>query len=546
MNTLSKSSRSLYCMSTSFQSRICMFNYVRMRFFLLLFVSLSSLHVIASADDVSKRGKSIVILHENDVHCNIDGYSVLSGLRNAVSDTAYVAITSSGDFLQGGVAGALERGRYIRDVMLKMNYDAVGLGNHEFDYDMFRLLELVEGPEIPVTCLNLVDCATQQPLFSRYIMRCYGTKRVAFVGVVTPTTLLTESSAFITKDNRQIYHLCEKSFFSDVQATVDAARLAGADYVVLLSHLGEDKNVMNIDSHNVIAATRGIDIVLDGHTHSEVRDTYVLNADSVKVPISQTGTKFRNIGKVVIQSDGTITTELIPCSSISFRDPVVKAVTDSVKAEMERVVNTKIGYSPFDLNILDDEKRQAVRFMETNAGDIVADAFRYVAQADIALTNGGGLRTSVKAGELTHGSVLDLLPYDNQLCTIPLKGSEIYDILNTCCAMSPAESGDFPQVSGLRFTLRQGGVKPCVSDVMVLDAETGDYLPLVQDAVYKVATINYCISGGGFASLLRGRTDYETLPFLYSDALVKYVTEALGGNIPERYAKPEGRITIMR
>lgn len=112
--------------------------------------------------------------------------------------------------------------------------------------------------------------------------------------------------------------------------------------------------------------------------------------------------------------------------------------------------------------------------------------------------------------------------------------------------MSPAESGDFPQVSGLRFTLRQGGVKPCVSDVMVLDAETGDYLPLVQDAVYKVATINYCISGGGFASLLRSRTDYETLPFLYSDALVKYVTEALGGNIPERYAKPEGRITIMR
>lgn len=512
----------------------------------LTFVSLFTLSSVTFAKAQEGNRKSIVILHENDVHCNIDGYAVLAGLRNAISDTAYVALASSGDYLQGGVAGAMEHGKFIRDILLKMNYDAVGLGNHEFDFAVSRLTELVSGPEIPVTCLNLMDNTTQKPLFSRYIMRSYGDKRIAFVGVVTPTSLLTESNAFITRDNKQIYNLCEKNLISEIQTVVDEARQAGADYVVLLSHLGEDENVMHIDSHNVIAATRGIDIVLDGHTHSVVTDTYVLNADSVKVPISQTGTKFRNIGKVVIKSDGTITSELIPSSSIAFRDSVVEAVTDSVKAEMARVVNRKIGYAPFDLNILDAEKRQAVRFMETNAGDIVADALRYAAQAEVAMINGGGLRTVIKAGDLTHGNVLDLLPYDNLLCTIQLKGSEIYNILNTCCAMSPAESGDFPQVSGLRFTLRQGGAKPCVSDVMVLDAASGDYRPLVENKEYKVATINYCIYGGGFAAILRGKTDYAEMPLFYSDALVKYITEALGGIIPQRYATPDGRITLVK
>jgi len=172
--------------------------------------------------------KSIVILFENDVHCGIDGYTKLAGLRDAIAsaDTAYVGVTSSGDFINGGVAGAISRGQYIVDIMRSVGYDAIGLGNHEFDFGTPRLLELMPQAGVPVICANLFKAGGTQPIFPACTMKTFGQKRVAFIGVCTPESMQAEAYSFYDKDGRQLYDMRTKDVFRLVQAAGDSVRAA--------------------------------------------------------------------------------------------------------------------------------------------------------------------------------------------------------------------------------------------------------------------------------------------------------------------------------
>lgn len=487
--------------------------------------------------------KSIVILYDNDVHCGIEGYAKMAGLRDAVSDTAWCALVSSGDYLQGGTAGAISKGRYIADIMRNMDYDAVTLGNHEFDYYVDKMMELIALGKLPVTCANFYEIGKDKAVFPSYIMKTYGNKKVAFVGATTTTTLYTEAYAFYTSDNVPVYTLCEKDVYNKVQNAVDDARRAGADYVVAITHFGESKNVINCDSHGLVSSTRGIDVVLDGHTHSVIECDYVTNLDGKKVPVTQTGTKFQNVGKLVINNLGQMSTHLVPLSEINVENARVKATTDSIIAQMEVLTKRPVCHSDYPLSILDANGRQQVRYAETNSGDLVADAYISISGADVAITNGGGIRSELPAGDLTYGDIVGMLPYDNYLYIVELTGAELLETLEACCSFSPEENGDFPQVSGMSYTIHQGG-KPCVTDLKIMDKATGDYVPVDLNKAYQLATIDYCVTGGGLQNKLRNVKVLKENICRYNDALVTYVTETLGGKIPEKYAKPQGRIVI--
>lgn len=489
--------------------------------------------------------RSIVILYDNDVHCGIEGYAKMAGLRDAVSDTAWTALVSSGDYLQGGTAGAISKGQYIADIMKEMGYDAVTLGNHEFDYAVPRLMELVGFANLPVTCANLYDKRNDKVVFAPFIMKTYGSKKVAFVGAVTTSTLYTEAYAFYDEQENSVYHLCEPDVYTKVQNAVDEAHRQGADYVVVLSHFGESKNTLNCDSHGLVAATRGIDVVLDGHTHSVIEHDYVANLDGKMIPVTQTGTKFENVGKLVISNTGQISTHLVPIKHITTENVRVKAVTDSINGLMEVLTKRPVCHSEYDLSILDNEGRQQVRYAETNSGDLVADAYISITGADVAISNGGGIRSGLKAGDLTYGDILGMLPYDNYLYVVEVSGEELLGVLEACCQFSPEENGDFPQVSGMSFHITQGG-KPCVSELKIMDKASGEYVPVDLNRKYQLATIDYCITGGGLQSKLRNVKVLKESICRYNDALITYVTETLGGKIPERYAKPQGRIFINK
>ena len=487
-----------------------------------------------------KEQKSIVILYENDVHCAIDGYQTLAGLRDAIADTAYVAVVSCGDFVQGGTAGAISRGQYVADVMRTVDYDAITLGNHEFDYPVPHVAKLLKHIGAPVVCANLYKQGSKKPVYAPFIVKKYGKTKIAFVGATTPTALYTETAAFMDGD-KQIYNLREDDFFEVMQRTINKARKK-ADYVVVLSHLGEDPNRTGVDSHELIKRTKGIDILLDGHTHSVVQHDSVANIKGRNIAVTETGTKFANIGKVLIRG-GKMTNELIPTKSVTVSNERVKAATDSVEWLMRELTQRVVCHSDVPLRILNAQGKQQVRMGETNLGDLVCDAYRVISGADIALANGGGIRTQKFAGDLTYGDIADILPYDNNLWVVEASGATIIELLRKNTSFLPVEDGSFPQVSGVRFTTRVSD--HTVSDVEVLNKMTGEYEPIDPEKNYTIGTIDYCVTGGGFYDVLKNCKVLERGDVLYRDVFVEYPEKNLGGHIGNDYAEPQGRIKII-
>ena len=488
--------------------------------------------------------KSTVVLFENDVHCGIEGYAKLAALRDLMVDTAYTCLVSDGDFLQGGPAGALSKGQYIIDIMNQMRFTAVTLGNHEFDYKTPRMLELFKQFNAPVLCVNLVDAATGKRVFAESAIRKIGKKTIGFVGVVTPTSLYTEEYAFYDDKGTKLYDLCEKTTYELVQKAVDKIRKK-VDYVVVISHLGEEPTDIDVDSHGLIKATTGIDVVLDGHSHSEIPQEIVMNKIGKPVLIAQTGTKYANAGKLIIRPDGKMSTELFKLSDFPYRDQIVRITTDSVLNLLNAQTSRVICQSDVELRILDDEGRQRVRYEEANVGDLVTDAYRIVTDADFAMTNGGGMRVDVHAGQLRYGELVELLPFDNYVCTIDITGAELRDVLAACTKYTPAEHGDFPQVSGIKFTInkdKEGSER--ITDLVILNKTTNSYEPVDMNRTYNMATIDYCVTGGGFLSKLKQNRINKPNIILYNECLIKYVTENLKGHIGKEYAEPQGRIVI--
>lgn len=486
--------------------------------------------------------KSIVVLFENDVHCAIDGYTKLAGLRDAVADTAYACVVSSGDFLQGATPGAVSRGQYIVDIMRQVGYDAIGLGNHEFDFSGDRLLELIPKLNAPVVSVNFYNNKTKQRVYKPYVIKQCGLRKVAFIGVVTPETMLMESYSFYDQDGNLLYDLHTKDYTQLLQETVNNVRKEGADYVVVLSHLGESPGEMDIDSHKMIAATTGIDVVLDGHSHSKVPSETVLNKIGKPVIVSQTGTQFANIGKLLITKDGQLSTALLPIKDCSYENQRVTATTDSVKALLKEIESRKVADCVAPLRIYDDDGNRLVRKMETNSGDLVTDAYRYVMDAEIGLSNGGGIRNERLATDVTYGDLINMLPFENYVWKVEATGAQIVELLQKSTSSLPKEDGDFPHVSGLKFTIH--AISHTVSDVMVLNKD-GNYEPIDPERIYSVATIDYCITSDGLRGVLRGSKPLKRTSVLYRDVVEEYLTKGLNGHIPERYAKPQGRITIV-
>ena len=461
--------------------------------------------------------KSIVILYENDVHCGIDGYTKMAGLRDAIAsqDTAYVGAVCCGDFLQGNTTGAISKGQYIADIMKLMDYHAITLGNHEFDYGVPRLREL----------LKQID-----------------DKKVAYVGACTPETMILEGYSFYDTNGILLYDLKPKTFYELIQQAVDDARKNGADYVVLLSHVGETPQSMGISSHRLVNNTRGIDVVLDGHSHEIFEGVKVKNIDGREITVTQTGTQFLNVGKLVITPDGRFITELVKSKDNNLENAKVSAVTNDIKQKVQEVTSEKVAHTDYTLVVSDENDQWIVRGLETNAGDLVADAYRYALKADIGMENGGGIRNDINAGDITYGDIIGMLPYDNTLRRIMVSAEQLQTMLTRCTALVPVLDGNFPQVSGLRFTIHSKS--HTVSDIEILQ-EDGSYAPIDMQRTYSVALTDYNHDNGGFFDCFKKCVVLEESTLRYYEALSNYLKTVLGGTTGTAYAQPQGRIKIV-
>ena len=527
----------------------------------------------AEADD-------IVILYTNDVHCAVDkdiGYAGLAAYRQwCEKGTPYVTLVDCGDALQGDVIGAVSDGEYPAELMNRTGYDFAVLGNHEFDYGMEQLDRLMEISGAQYLGCNISYTGEDEAAFlSRllpYKIVSYGKVKVAFIGVSTPESIVKSVPAYFCDDSgNYVYDFCGESgeeLYGRVQENVDACVKEGADHVVVLVHLGTDESSSPFTSLELIANTRGIDAVLDGHSHTVIPCDIVKNADGENVLLSSTGTGLSNIGRLTITASGNIETGLI--GTYPETDSEMAGCIESMEERFDAELTKTIGVSETALTTASDSGMRLVRNRETNLGDFCADAYRAVSGADIALVNGGGIRADISAGEITYGDILSVHPYGNTLCVAKATGQEILDALEmasrSCLPNADdgenavGENGGFLQVSGLRYTVdtsvdstvetdEQGNFLSCgdnrrVRDVMVLE-DDGSYTELAPDKVYTVASHNYLIKQGGDGLIMfmdneltvdEGMIDYEIL--------MTYLTDELNGTVGDEYALPQGRIEI--
>jgi 2',3'-cyclic-nucleotide 2'-phosphodiesterase (5'-nucleotidase family) len=508
--------------------------------------------------------KDIIVLYVNDVHCGIDdnlGYQDLVTVKNAYERLGHkVLLVDNGDAIQGDIVGTLSKGEAIINIMNEAGFDVAVPGNHEFDYGMERFLELTGKAKFPYVSCNFMD-KDGKPVFDAYKIKEVSGVKIAFVGICTPKTITSSTPKYFMNDaGEYIYSFCQdengEKLYAAVQSAVDAARAEGAQYVFALAHLGTEDDCAPWTSTDVILNTTGIDAVLDGHSHSVWQEERIKNKEGKEVILTSTGTKLANIGVLTLSNAGIIRTGLVDDKGETAS---VKATIDEVKAQNEELVNTVVAHTDVDLTITDPKTgERMVRSNETNLGDLCADAYRAMSGADIAFVNGGGVRVSIPAGDITYGDIIKVHPFGNQMCVIEVTGAEILDALEMSAAKVPAEFGGFLHVSGLKYTIDTKVESTVVTDDSkifvevsgdrrVKDVFVGDE-PIDPEKTYTLASHDYMLKnmGDGY-SMFADNPVLQDCVMIDNQVLINYIVDVLGGNVGEDYKDPygQGRITIL-
>lgn len=541
--------------------------------FVLAMAMMFTVPVVTEAADAPSVNKSdIVILYDNDVHCAVDGYEDMSALKKEMrSQTKYVSVVSCGDFVQGDVIGSISKGNAIIRIMNRVGYDVVTLGNHEFDYTIPQLKKLMNALDAEVVSCNFTKTSNDKPLYDSYTIQTYGKTKVAFVGITTPESFTKSTPAYFQNSKGEFVYsfagdATGKALYKKVQKAVNAARKAGADYVVALSHLGTESVTEQWSAQNVVKNTYGIDVVLDGHSHSTIESMKVKNKKGEKITISSTGTKFANIGQLVITKKGKITTKLIPLSDDNhFENEVLAGYIAQMKTEYGKRLEEVIGKTDVDLTTLDADGNRAVRNAETNLGDFCADAFRYALGADIGIMNGGGIRSDVAAGDLTYNDMISVFPFGNYGCVIEVTGQQIKDALELGSKNYPDESGGFLQVSGMKYTIDASIPSSVVTDpdtgmfvkvdgeyrvtdIQIWNSEKSEYEALDLKKTYTLAGTNYTLrlQGDGY-TMFDGCNVVKDNIMVDNEVMSIYLQDVLNGVVGEEYKDPtgQGRITVI-
>ena len=524
---------------------------------------------LAAEGTEAQDGNDIVILHTNDVHCGIeDGltYAGVSAYARAMEErygAENVTLVDAGDAVQGGPIGTLTRGEYLVDIMNQVGYDIFTPGNHEYDYQMPRMLELMDQLDATVVSSNFLDLSTGESVFAPYTILSYGDVDVAYVGITTPESFTKSTPAYFQdEDGNYLYSFCEdesgQALYDNVQASVDAARTEGADYVVAVAHLGVDVSSAPWRSTDVIANTHGIDVMIDGHSHTAIDGQEVLNEDGETVLLNQTGTKLAALGQVVIDPDtGEISAGLI--TEYQERDQDTQAFVDSINQEFSTVLSQVVASTDVALTTVDPSTgERIIRSQETNLGDLCADAYREVLDADVGLINGGGIRADIAAGEITYGDIISVHPYNNQATSVRVTGQQLLDALELGARYTPYENGGFLHASGLTYTIDTTIPSSVVTDVQdnfvrvdgayrVKDVMVGGE-PLDLERTYVVASHDYMLlSGGDGMTMFDGAEVVKDRVMPDSEVLIQYIRDYLGGVVGQEYADPygQGRITIL-
>ena len=524
--------------------------------------------------------EEVVILYTNDVHTYITEdltYSTVAAYKDTFENAL---LLDAGDAIQGTAYGSMDQGETIAALMNAAGYDLATLGNHEFDYGMDGAMAAIERAAFPYVSCNFYHeengVKGDNVLESYRIFDMNGVK-VAVIGITTPESFTKSTPAYFQDENgNYIYGIAGgtdgSELYAAVQAAIDEAA-PQADYVIALGHLGVDESSRPWTSREVIANTTGLDAFIDGHSHTTIASETVTDKGGNGVLLTQTGSYLGAVGKLTISADGTITSELLTAEDLSgiTPDAEVKALEDAWVAEIDAQLGQVIGSTADVLDNYTADGERLVRKQETNTGDFVTDALYYLfdnmgMDVDVAIMNGGGIRNTAVTGDISYLTCKQIHTFGNVACLITVSGQQILDALEwgakDVTVDGAVENGGFLQVSGLKYTIDAtipstvqqddkgvwtGGPTGDyrVTDVQVLNKETGAYEPLDLTGSYNLAGYNYTLRdlGDGFA-MFDGAVN--VLDYVMEDYMVLagYVSSFQDG-VVTGYAETQDRISIV-
>lgn len=528
--------------------------------FLALVMALSLAIPAGAADWEEDLSGHIVILHTNDVHGGIDGYASVAALKDAYEAAgAQVLLMDAGDFIQGSTSVNVSQGANAVELMNMAGYDVATTGNHEFDYGYANLKTLMEQADFPILAANAFTAEGELAMDEANTTFQLGDVTVGVFGLATPETATKAHPAKL----EGVTFLAEDELFNCAQEQVDELTAEGCDYIICLGHLGIDAESTGNRSIDLLENVTGIDVFIDGHSHSEQADIAEVTDGTGMVGdtiLTSTGTKLENIGVVDIAADGTIAATTIPMEDVTATEGFTpdQAIADRVaeiNAQIEEEMGVVIGTSEVNLNGVKEE----VRAGETNLGDLVTDAMLWQAgldneAVDAAITNGGGIRASISAGDITKQFVNDVLPFGNTLYVIELTGAELLEALEASTFVTPEPEGGFPQVAGMEFVVNTGAdfdageLYPgttfhepnSINRVSILTVG-GDAFDV--NATYTIVTNDFMAAGGDtYYAFSAAGSGYDTgVPL--DQVVMDYIAEELNGTVTAAdYGEPAGRI----
>ena len=536
---------------------------------LLLSVVMTLTLLVSSAwaDEPKPLDGKTVILHTNDVHGSIELYAKVAAMKDDYeAQGAQVILADAGDYSQGTVYVSVNKGKDAVTMMNAAGYDVATIGNHEFDYGYAQLKSNLDSAVFKVVCANVLQDGS--PVFDAYTMINKGGVQVAFVGLETPEAQTKANPALI----QGLTFLAGDEMYAAVQTQVDAARTDGADIVIVLTHLGVDSSSEPNTSYDLYKKVNGIDFIIDGHSHT------VMTKGPEGEPIQSTGTALNNIGVITIDNatKKIESNELIPIWHTEEVDGKEVPVYDYTKSDATVANDAKAIIDPIDADYdqkfaesavdLNGAKAPGNRTEETNLGDLITDAMMWAIKTKapgvdmtnaVAITNGGGIRAAIAKGDITKKDVNTVLPFGNTLAVVYVKGSELLEALEVSTYCTPKSLGGFPQFAGMEVELNTaceydandttypGSTYFGPKSINRITIKTVNGKAFDKDATYAVITNNFLAAGGDtYYAFAAAQTQFDTgLPL--DEILMEYITVELNGVVTDKYAAPQGRLTIV-
>lgn len=524
------------------------------------FVLCFAFFILAGGKNIYAEGEydgKTVILHSNDVHGQIDGYAYMTALeKDFESKGAEVIMADVGDFSQGTPYVGDSLGETAVEMMNAAGYDIVTIGNHDFDYDDKQLKKNLQNADFETICANvLLDGEPAADPF--YIYETKSGMKIGFFGLDTPETQ-TKSNP---KNLGDVTFLSGQDMFDCAQEQIDTMKKEGADIIVAMTHLGVAPETISsgLSSTDLYANTKGIDMILDGHSHT------VMSKGDKGEPIQQTGTKFQNVGVVIIDNDKKKIDDYYLLNTEDLeKDDEVLTKANEIMAEVDKAYSEVIAHS--EVELLGDNEQS--RFAETNNGDFITDAMMWKVRQDTSLINvnedhmlviinGGSIRDRIPAGDVTMMDIHTVLPFGNTLSVIYVKGSELLEVLEASTFCTPDSLGGYPQTCGIRFTLDttvpydQGEQYPnstyfAPASIKRVTIDSINGKPFDIDDKYAVITNDFLAAGGDTYYAFKQSNNILDLGVDLDTTVIEYVQNELEGAITrEKYGEPRGDQNII-